>query len=122
MGNSVLSSLSVDDPFHPTPQGLCLLLPSDHYHIYALKCPPEVIRAVHDALGAAAIKREGPSSKAQGLQKFTLRDWLWYAEAVERAGWEVVDEVDLSRRHFLQGWVLRRIDRDDRLTHGRNLM
>ncbi|KAF4682319.1 hypothetical protein FOZ60_010767 [Perkinsus olseni] len=138
MGNNVLSSLSVADPFHPTPQGLCLLLLSDFYHIYALKCPPEVIRAVHEAVGAAAIKREGSSSKAQGLQKFTLRDWLWYAggantmdtrrvvmnilEAVEQAGWEVVDEVDLSRRHFLQGWVLRRIDGDEGSNRGRNLM
>lgn len=124
MGNSVLSSLSVDTPFLPTPQDLSLVLLSDQDHIYTLKCPQEVVTAIRGALGPGAIKRDGLSAKATGLQKFTLTRWLWLSSgtdtmktrmvvmnilaAIEEVGWEVAVEVDLSRSGFLRGWVLRR--------------
>ncbi|EER13602.1 hypothetical protein Pmar_PMAR001280 [Perkinsus marinus ATCC 50983] len=124
MGNSVLSSLSVDTPFLPTPQDLSLVLLSDQDHIYTLKCPQEVVAAIRGALGPGAIKRNGLSAKAKGLQKFTLTRWLWLSSgtdtvktrmivmniiaAIEEVGWEVAVEVDLSRSGFLRGWVLRR--------------
>ncbi|KAF4673704.1 hypothetical protein FOL47_010185 [Perkinsus chesapeaki] len=126
MGNNPLSSLDVGRPLQPTHQGLALVLLSDYHHIYTLKCPEEVIQAIRAALGPALILREGPSSKAKGLQKFTLRDYVWQAvgsgtmetrwcsmrilDAIRRVGWEVLEEANVSKKYFLRAWILRKVE------------
>ncbi|KAF4673703.1 hypothetical protein FOL47_010184 [Perkinsus chesapeaki] len=121
-----LEGLSEPSPHTVTSQGLCAITLCGLGAMYGLKCPEEVLGAIREGLGRENLKGDGLSEKAPGLHKFNLSSRLWMSngkktvevrriimrvvEELSKRGWEIVEEVDMSRAGLMQVWILRRSD------------